>query len=340
MTICHSEFISESYMDIEKILTSFNEDVSQLDIDKLFLKYLGKKGEVNSAFTELAKLDKEKRIKTSKRLNEIKKEITENIEILKENSKHLTSKKEDIDLSIPVEATRTGNLHPLTHVTRLMNDFFKYYGFSVLDGPEIEDDFHNFEMMGVPKDHPARDLQDTLYILEPEVLLRTQTSSVEARALQNYDPPLRVVVPGKVYRNETASKTNGAVFSQYQGFYVDKHVTMGNLKWIFERVLKYILGEETEIRFRSKFYPEVEPGMSPDIKCPFCKGTRCEICKYRGWIEIAGGGMIHPKTLEFAKIDHKNYSGFAFGFGLDRIAMAKFDIRDLRVFYNSSLTYR
>lgn len=329
------EDIIKNIKDIQK---QYKEDIKQLDIDSLFLKYLGKKGEINSQFKHIVKLADEAKANAAKELNQLKSKIETEIEELR--NKDSQEEESDIDLTIPVLPTKTGNLHPITIVARDLYQFFHYYGFSVYDGPEIEDDKHNFEIMGVPKDHPARELQDTFYLMEPEVLLRTQTSSIEARELEKQEPPIRFVSAGKVFRNETASKSNGAIFHQFQGVCVDEDLNIGNLKWIFTKSLKHILGEDTVIRFRAKYYPEVEPGMSPDIQCSFCKGEGCDICKGRGWIEIAGGGMIHPNTLEMAGIDPKVYSGFAFGWGLDRIAMQRFKIRDLRLMTNGSIVYR
>ncbi len=324
--------------DIKNIKKKYAEDLKQLDIDSLFLKYLGKKGEINSQFKNIVTLADDAKVKVAKELNELKAKIETEIESIR--AKIPKEEEQNIDLTIPVSATKTGNLNPITIVTRDLYQFFHYYGFSVHDGPEIEDDLHNFEIMGVPKDHPAREMQDTFYLMEPEILLRTQTSSIEARELEKQTPPIRFVFGGKVFRNETISKSNGAMFHQFQGVCVDKDLNLGNLKWIFTKSLKYILGEDTQIRFRSKYYPEVEPGMSPDILCSFCKGEGCEICKYCGWIEIAGGGIIHPNTLKAAGIDPDIYSGFAFGWGLDRIAMQRFKIRDLRLLTNGNIVYR
>lgn len=326
---------------IKNIKKKYSEDLGKLDLDALYLKYLGKKGEINSQFKEIIHLTKDAKVMAATELNTLKAKLEEEIEHLRQKAEKTKQEEDlDIDLTIPVAATKTGNLNPITIVTRDLYQFFHYYGFSVHDGPEIEDDLHNFEILGVPKDHPAREMQDTFYLMEPEYLLRTQTSSVEARELEKQDPPIRFVFGGKVFRNETVSKSNGAMFHQFQGVCVDKDLNLGNLKWIFTKSLKYILGDDTQIRFRSKYYPEVEPGMSPDILCTFCKGEGCEICKFRGWIEIAGGGMIHPHTLKAAGIDPDVYSGFAFGWGLDRIAMQRFKIRDLRLLTNGNLVYK
>ena len=331
------EDILKNIKDLKK---KYTNDLKELDIDTVFLKYLGKKGEINSQFKNISALAAESKVKVAAELNKIKAEIEEEIEAIRSKTDNEEVVDDDIDLTVPVAPTKTGNLHPITIVTRDLYQFFHYYGFSVHDGPEIEDDKHNFEMMGVPKDHPAREMQDTFYIMEPETLLRTQTSSIEARELEIQDPPIRFVYGGKVFRNETVSKSNGAMFHQFQGVCVDKDLNLGNLKWIFTKSLKHILGEDTQIRFRSKYYPEVEPGMSPDVLCTFCKGDGCEICKFRGWIEIAGGGMIHPNTLQAAGIDPDVYSGFAFGWGLDRIAMQRFKIRDLRLLTNGNIVYK
>ena len=322
---------------LQKLNELYKKQLNELDPDTLYVKYLGKKGEVNKLLKEVVTLEKEKKVELAKQLNLLKRSIAQDIENLRNKAADQISTK--VDLTIPVNKTKVGHIHPINYVLRQIYQFFHYYGFSVFDGPEIEDDYHNFEMMGVPKDHPARELQDTLYIMEPDILLRTQTSSIEARVLEEYDPPIRFVVGGKTFRNETINRTNHAMFHQFQGVYVDKDVNMGNLKWIFTKALKFILGENTTIRFRAKYYPEVEPGLSPDILCTFCNGEGCEVCKNRGWIEIAGGGMIHPTTLEKAGINSKEYSGFAFGWGLDRVVMAKFGIDDIRTLFNGSIRY-
>lgn len=324
---------------IRTIQKNFKEDIRSLDLDSLHIKYLGKKGHINSALSALKDLTKEAKIEIAKEINQLKNTIESDLANLRNENKHAENK-QSVDLTIPVQPTKMGNLHPTTQVLRDLYDFFHYYGFSVYDGPDIEDDFHNFEMLGVPADHPARELQDTLYLMEPEVMLRTQTSSVEARQLKEQQPPIRFVFGGRAFRNETNSSTNSSFFHQFQGVCVDKDIHLGHLKWMFTKALKHVLGEQTEIRFRAKYYPEVEPGLSPDIKCTFCNGEGCEVCKYRGWTEIAGGGMIHPSTLEKAGIDPKEYSGFAFGWGLDRIAKERYGIKDIRVLFNGSIVYR
>jgi phenylalanyl-tRNA synthetase alpha chain len=214
-----------------------------------------------------------------------------------------------------------------------MNDFFRYYGFSVGEGPEIETSEYNFRRLNLPEGHPATDLQDTLFINEPDILLRTHASSVESRILEKYKPPIRVVIPGKVYRNETANATNSSFFHHYQGVVVDRGITIQNLKWIMEVFHRHLFGDDVELRFRYKYYPEVSPGMGVDMKCKFCNGTGCVVCKQRGWMEVLGCGMIHYNTLKMSGIDPEIYTGFAWGMGLDRLVMAKFGISDIRKLY-------
>lgn len=333
-------------IDIKAYLNDLKKDISAIDslknVEDIEVKYLGRNGIVNKLAKEIVNVPNVEKPVFGKTLNALKTQIEKQILEKKEalNKEKNSIKISNLELSTPVIGTKTGNLHPTTLVVNELIEFFNYYGFSTLEGPEIEDDYHNFEMMGVPKNHPARELQDTLYIQEPEILLRTQTSNEEARVLEREELPIRVIIPGKVYRNETANKTNGAMFYQLQGVYVDENVNLGHLKWIFEKALKFILGEDTVIRFRSKYYPEVEPGLSPDIQCKFCGGTGCAVCKHRGWIEIAGGGMIHPTTLQKAGIDNKKYSGLAFGWGLDRVVMTKFKIPDLRLLYSGNIVYK
>ena len=330
--------LNEVKDNIKNLISEYKNDLSvkEANFDELYIKYLGKKGLLNQSFKLLKNLSDEDRKNVSIELNKLKSKIESDLSNKKETS---NSNEPKIELSLPVDPTKTGNLHPLTNIKRDLYEFFHYYGFSVYDGPEIESDYYNFEMLGVPEDHPARELQDSLYIMEPETLLRTQSSSIESRKLEEMDPPIRFVIGDRAFRNETESRTNSSFFHQFQGVYVDRNVTMGNLKWIFTKALKHILGEDTQIRFRAKYYPEVEPGMSPDILCKFCQGAGCDVCKKRGWIEIAGGGMIHPTTLEKAGIDPNVYSGFAFGWGLDRIVMQRYQIDDLRVLYGGQIVY-
>lgn len=234
---------------------------------------------------------------------------------------------------------KVGHLHPLSQTIRDMNRFFMRMGYSVYDGPEVETDEYNFQRLNVPKDHPAREMQDTIYIDAPNILLRTQTSSIEARALANLKPPFRIVSPARVYRNEKPSKTNHFIFHQYQAVLVQEKASLAELFGTLEMLFKHMFGEKVVMRFRYKYYPEVEPGVGPDMRCFNCEGKGCGVCKQVGWIEMGGAGMIHGKILEMAGIDPNKYAGYAFGLGLDRWVMAKYNITDIRTFLGGNVAY-
>lgn len=310
------------------------------DFDSLYLKYFSKThGEVTDLIKEMPKLSAEEKKVTGPLINELQQTLKQQIEQAKSEFQHKQVLDPKIDLTLPIAPKPTGMLHPTTQIIREMNEFFRYYGFSVAEGPEIDSVENNFRKLNLPKDHPATDLQDTLFVNQPNILLRTHTSSVEARVLTQYEPPIRVVVPGKVYRNETASRTNSSFFHQYQGVVVDKGITIQNLKGTLERFHQYLFGDDVVLRFRYKYYPEVSPGMGTDVRCSFCKGAGCEVCKFRGWIEVLGSGMIHYNTLKMCGIDPEVYTGFAFGIGLDRMAMVKYGISDIRKLYGGGVVY-
>src|SRR3989344_4395358 len=293
------------------------------ELDRIKTQYLGKNGELNQVSKSLSSLSREERSDIGKLLNDVKKTISETID----NSSLTTPRASaSPDITLPGFPIPVGFLHPTTVVIRQMNSILKSYGFSVIDGPEIETEEYNFSRLNLPPDHPARDLQDTIYIEEPSTLLRTHTSSVEARVLENLQPPLRVVIPGKCYRYENANSTNHYIFNQYQAVVVGENVAMANLFATIETFFKHLYGEGVKIRFRQKYYPEVEPGVGPDMLCTFCQGKGCQVCKYRGWIEMGGAGMIHPNILKKVGIDPQKFSGFAWGMGLDRFVMTKFEI--------------
>lgn len=342
----NSNFISEINIsaEIDRVQTQFSSGTqsvnSQIDLDNLYLKYLGKKGEINSLMKTLQDLSLEDKKKYGPILNELKKSFEtkfKNKELdLASNSAHLES-----DLTMPGIVKSSGHLHPTTQVIREMNQFFRYHGFSVGEGPELEDVEYNFRRLNLPEGHPATDLQDSLFVNEPQFLMRTHTSSVETRMLSEHHDqlPLRVVVPGKCYRNETNSTTNTSFFYQYQGFVVDKGITLSHLKDILTKFHQFLFGNDVKLRFRYKYYPEVSPGMGVDMQCRFCAGAGCQICKYRGFIEVLGSGMIHYNTLKACGIDPEVYSGYAFGMGLDRLVMSKFGITDIRKLYGGELVY-
>lgn len=327
---------------IKQLQTQIEQELnSGSDLDEIYLKYFSKKqGLITELIKELPNLTPEDRKIWGPRINKLQDSLKKVIEEEKENRKRSELSGVNIDLTLPLPPKDTGYLHPTTQVIRELNDFFRYYGFSVYEGPEIESADYNFRKLNLPDDHPAVDLQDTLFVKSPEILLRTHTSSVEARALTDLKPPIRIVVPGKVYRNETSSKTNASFFHQYQGVVVGKGITLKHLKATLELVHQFLFGEDVILRYRYKYYPEVSPGMGVDMQCKFCKGAGCEVCKYRGWIEVLGSGMIHYNTLKMCGIDPEEYTGFAFGMGLDRLVMQKFEITDIRKLYGGGLVYR
>lgn len=300
----------------------------------------GKKGEFNAWAQKLKEVtDLSQKKEFGMLLNKLKKELetafSEAESLLKKETTSVTGP--SFDESIPGVLPLVGYLHPTTVIIRSLNAFFRYMGYSVYEGPEIETNEYNFEKLNLPKDHPARELADTLYIEEPEVLLRTHTSSVEARAMTNESLPLRIVVPGKVYRNETTNATNGAMFHQYEGLLIDHGISMADLKGTLNAFVRFLYGKDIKTRFRCKYYPQVEPGAGLDIQCTFCKGKGCIVCKYRGWIEVLGAGMVHPNELRKCGVDPAEWSGFAFGIGLDRMVMTKYGISDIRTLYSGEL---
>jgi len=330
--------------EISSIQKNYQTEVGEVkttsELESLRTKYLSKKhGIITKLMEQLPKLSVEDKKKYGPALNALKKELESAItEKYAELAKAVSDK--NIDLTIPLPMAHAGHLHPTTQIIREMNEFFRYHGFSIGEGPEIEEVEYNFRRLNLPEGHPATDLQDSLYIHEPDILLRTQTSSIETRILSTNKPPLRVVAPGKCYRNETNSSTNSSFFYQYQGFVVDKGITIQHLKYMITKWFQFLWGDDIKIRFRYKYYPEVSPGLGQDIECTFCRGVGCQICKYRGWIEMGGSGMIHYKTLKSCGIDPEIYTGFAFGVGLDRMVMTKFNIPDIRKLYGGEIVYK
>lgn len=308
------------------------------ELENIRVEYLGRKGHIAQMSKVMPKLKPEEKKVVGRALNETKNIISQALEKKQESIATDQNSKPSIeDPTIPGDRPHLGHLHPTTELMREVNNYFRKHGYSVYDGPEIENNEYNFEKLNLPTDHPARDLADTLYIHEPEVLMRTHTSSVEARALTNEELPLRIVVPGKVYRNETTNLTNNSMFYQYEGLVVDHNLSMANLKATLEDFVKFIYGPDVKTRFRCKYYPQVEPGAGLDIQCSFCKGAGCPTCKHRGWIEVLGSGMVHPNMLQACGIDPQEWSGFAFGLGFDRLVMLKYGIHDVRKLYNGDL---
>lgn len=334
-----------AYMEISKSVQQIKEAIendlaSSMDLDDIYLKYFSKNtGLITKLVRDLPKLSNEDKLKYGPMINSLQNEYKTRIETEKARRKSSDLLGADLDLTLPMPPKESGYLHPTTQVIRELNKFFRYHGFSVYEGPEIETDEYNFRRLNLPEDHPATDLMDSLFIKSPSVLLRTHTSSVEARALESLKPPIRIVTPGKCYRNETTNKTNNSFFYQYQGVVVDKGITMKHLKATLEQVHKFLFGDDVVLRYRYKYYPEVSPGMGVDMRCTFCGGKGCEVCKGRGWLEMLGCGMIHYNTLKMSGIDPEEYTGFAFGMGLDRHVMQKFGLEDIRKLYGGGMVY-
>lgn len=323
-------------------LAAINGATTSDQLESAIQQYLGRKSRYVEISASLRDLSIEDKRALGQPLNAYKQAVTQAIEAKKSTVSASTASSHDPitqDDSLPGIKPKLGHLHPTTEVIRKINSFFRYLGYSVYEGPEIENNEFNFEKLNLPADHPARELADTLYIAEPEVLLRTHTSSVETRAMTNEELPLRIVVPGKVYRNENANMTNNAMFYQYEGLVVDKGMSMAHLKGTLNKFVKFLYGDDVKTRFRCKYYPQVEPGGGLDIQCTFCHGDGCSVCKYRGWIEVLGCGMVHPNVLKKCNIDPQEWSGFAFGMGLDRLVMLTYGINDIRKLYNGELVF-
>lgn len=319
------------------------ESVSDLKpLDELRVKYLGKKGELTAVLRGMGALSPEERPKIGALANQVREQIEEKLQSkIDELSAKLQNEKlkaEEIDVTIPGKRRETGKLHPLSTVLNQVKDIFIGMGFSIAEGPDVELDYYNFEALNIPKNHPARDTQDTFYINE-NVLLRTQTSPVQVRVMEQTKPPIRVIAPGRVYRSDAVDATHSPLFHQIEGLVVDKGITMGDLKGTLEVFAKALYGEGAKIRFRPHHFPFTEPSAEVDVSCFVCNGTGCNVCKGEGWIEILGAGMVHPKVLANCGIDPEVYSGFAFGMGLERIAMRRYDIDDLRLFFDNDLRF-
>jgi phenylalanyl-tRNA synthetase alpha chain len=310
-------------------------------VEEFRISLLGKKGSITVLFEEFKTVVPEKRKEFGQQLNELKNKAQEKIAEFKTQLEHQNNTKEQpSDLTLPAETINIGSRHPLSIVRNQIVDIFSRIGFTVSDGPEIEDDWHNFTALNTPADHPARDMQDTFYISEnPDIVLRTQTSSVQVHIMENSTPPIRTISPGRVYRNEAISARAHCQFHQVEGLYIDKQVSFADLKQTLLYFAKEMFGAETQIRLRPSFFPFTEISAEMDISCPFCKGNGCNICKGAGWVEILGCGMVDPAVLDNCKIDSKQYTGFAFGMGIERITMLKYQVKDLRLFFENDVRF-
>ncbi|MEA5012343.1 MAG: phenylalanine--tRNA ligase subunit alpha [Angelakisella sp.] len=312
------------------------------DLEELRIKFLGKKGELTAILKQMGKLSAEERPVIGQLANEVRQTIEEEIaqrqQALKSAVAQQKLKLETIDVTMPGKPMPRGYKHPLTIVLDEFKEIFLGMGFDVVQGPEVELDYYNFEALNLPADHPARDTQDTFYITE-NILLRTQTSPVQIRTMEQRKPPIRIIAPGRVYRSDAVDATHSPVFHQIEGLVVDKGITMADLKGCLETVIKRIYGDDTVVRFRPHHFPFTEPSAEVDVQCFSCHGEGCRLCKGEGWIEILGCGMVHPKVLSNCGIDPEEYSGFAFGIGLERLVMRRFNIDDLRLFFENDMRF-
>ena len=327
----------------EVALTDIKAATNQQALQDVRVKYLGKKGEVTALLKGLGKLSPEERPKMGAFVNAVRETLEAELDKIKSSMEtaamNARLEEEKIDITLPGRAPKTGHIHPLTTVNEMIEDFFMKMGYTVEEGPEVEQDYYNFECLNLPKDHPARDMQDSFYITE-NFLLRTHTSPVQARTMQRHEPnsPIRMIAPGKVYRWDYDA-THSPVFHQVEGLIIDEHITFADLKGTIETFLRHMFGDDTKVRFRTSFFPFTEPSAEVDISCVMCGGEGCRVCSHTGWLEILGCGMVHPRVLELNGYDPNKVKGFAFGMGVERIAMLLYGIGDLRLFFEDDIRF-
>ena len=310
------------------------------EAEVLRVKYLSKKGEITSLFAEFRNVQADQKKELGQLLNDLRTKAQDKINSLKESFANMKTDNGDTDYTRTSDPVLLGSRHPLSLVKSQIIDIFSRIGFSVAEGPEVEDDWHVFGALNFPPEHPARDMQDTFFVEKnPDILLRTHTSSVQSRVMTSQKPPIRVLCPGRVYRNEAISARAHCFFHQVEGLYVDKNVSFADLKQALLYFAKEMFGEETKIRLRPSYFPFTEPSAEMDISCDICGGKGCAFCKQTGWVEILGCGMVDPNVLEACGIDSKVYSGFAFGMGVERIANLKYKVKDLRLFSENDVRF-
>ncbi len=316
---------------------------SKEHVEEYRIKWLSKKGQVTALFDDFKAVAPEIKREVGQKLNELKVKAQDKINELKEKYEASSESEvsSDIDLTAPSDPSiSVGSRHPLSIVKNQIIDVFARIGFTVSDGREIEDDWHNFTALNTPENHPARDMQDTFYVnINPEIVLRTQTSSVQVHVMENQKPPIRTISPGRVYRNEAISARAHCQFHQIEGLYIDENVSFADLKQTLNFFAKELFGTETKIRMRPSYFPFTEPSAEVDISCTLCKGDGCNVCKHTGWVEILGCGMVDPQVLDNCGIDSSKYSGFAFGMGIERITMLKYRVKDLRLFFENDVRF-
>jgi phenylalanyl-tRNA synthetase alpha chain len=310
------------------------------ELESFRIKYLGKKGIINQLFEEFKIIPKEEKKEVGQQLNELKNRINDIITAETDKYKKKENKDKKHDLTLQATQYKVGSRHPISIVRNEILEIFKYLGFTISEGPEIEDDWHVFTALNFPEEHPARDMQDTFFITKDQNdLLRTHTSSVQVRVMETQKPPIRVVSPGRVYRNEAISARSHCMFHQVEGLYIDKNVSFADLKQTLMYFAKEMFGNDIQIKLRPSFFPFTEPSAEMDISCTICKGKGCPICKYTGWLEILGCGMVDPNVLKNCGINPEIYSGFAFGMGIERMALLKYRITDIRIYFENDVRF-
>lgn len=329
---------------LQKIRSEALERINSADADleALRVRYLGKKGELTAVLRGMAGLSPDERPVVGQLANKVRAEIenaiAERTAVQKQKALEAQLLAERVDVTAPGAAPAIGHNHPLTVVRRDLEEIFLGLGFSIAEGPEVEYDYYNFQALNIPENHPARDTQDTFYITD-NILLRSQTSPVQVRVMEKQKPPIRIVSPGRVYRSDDVDATHSPLFHQFEGLVVDRGITMGDLKGMLELFAKNMFGADTRIRFRPHHFPFTEPSAEVDVSCFACGGKGCRLCKGEGWIEILGAGMVHPHVLSGCGIDPGEYSGFAFGLGIERIALLKYHIDDMRLLYENDIRF-
>jgi phenylalanyl-tRNA synthetase alpha chain len=313
---------------------------SKEQLENFRLKFLSKKGILGDLFSKMKDIEPALRKDYGRWVNELKVKAEEKLNTFKDSFTGDEKAKEETDLALPGESIPLGSLHPLTIIRNKIVSIFNHIGYTVSEGPEIEDDWHNFTALNFPENHPARDMQDTFFIeTDPDIALRTHTSSVQVRVMENSKPPIRTISPGRVYRNEAISARAHCFFHQVEGLYIDEGVSFADMKQTLLYFAQEMFGEKMDIRLRPSYFPFTEPSAEMDVSCFICGGKGCNVCKYTGWVEIMGCGMVDPQVLENCKIDSQRYTGFAFGMGIERIAMLKFGIKDLRIFSENDVRF-
>ena len=332
-------------IDLETLLEQAQDKIKNATdlraLDEVRVTYLGKSGAITEQLKQLGKLPKEERSQAGQAINQAKQAVQQAIEARKSGLEKAALEarlaSETIDVTLPGRSAESGGLHPVTRTIERIEKLFANAGFSVAEGPEIEDDYHNFEALNIPAHHPARAMHDTFYFDE-HLLLRTHTSPVQIRVMENAEPPLKVIAPGRVYRCDS-DLTHTPMFHQVEGFLVDEQVTFADLKGIIHDFLQGFFEKDLKVRFRPSYFPFTEPSAEVDIECVMCEGEGCRVCSHTGWLEVLGCGMIHPEVMKHVNIDNEKYSGYAFGMGVERLAMLRYGVNDLRLFFENDLRF-